>query len=146
MYMFTFLCFSATISMIGYWTNEYFKDNDLSFVDYKYTKDAKQPFPTFSLCFKNPFFEESLQKHDPSLNSSIYQQYLKGVFQGTEVYKNIHYDNVTLDLKQYIMNVGIFYRNNSNKFLDKTNYETYLSIYVSYNGFCERIFPQMFCS
>lgn len=71
MHIFTFLCFSATISMIGYWTHEYFKDNDLSFVDYKYTKDAKQPYPTFSLCFMNPFLEKSLRKQDSSLKSCI---------------------------------------------------------------------------
>ena len=51
---------------------------------------------------------------------------------------------VTIDLKQYIMNVGIFYRNNSNKFLDKSNYDTYLSIYVSYNGFVKGYFLKCF--
>ena len=87
-HIFTFLCISATISMIVYWSNEYFKDNDLSFVDYKLTKDAEQPYPTFSLCFKNPFLNEELKRIHPILNSSLYYLYLKGEINDKEAFYN----------------------------------------------------------
>ena len=60
--VFKVLCFVATFSMIVYWCNEYAKDNDLSMVDSKYLNKIDFKYPIFSVCFENPFLEETADR------------------------------------------------------------------------------------
>ena len=141
---FNVICFIATFSMIGYWSFQYLKDKDLSFVDYELVEDLDQPYPTFSFCFKNPFIEKAIKEIDPRLNSSLYRKFLEGKFDEDKFQNDNVYENVTISIKDKIIGLVAFFRNGDYKIFNETNYDEILEIHESYNGYFATQFHKCF--
>ena len=66
--------------MIGYWFYKYeVEDRDIGIVDYIPLEEANEiEFPMATLCLVQPFIEEAMKEIDINVNSTVYQEYLKG--------------------------------------------------------------------
>ena len=88
--------------MLGYWWYKFnIEDRDVGVVDYETLETANIKLPLLSLCIKNPFLEKRLKDIDPTINNTFYLQYLKGEIYA-ETYGQIDYENVTIDLDDYM--------------------------------------------
>ena len=125
--------------MVGFWFFKYgVEDRSIGVVDYVLLREAEDiKLPVVSLCFENPFLKKELQ--DLNANATSYLQYLNGHIQKDE-YKNIDYQNVTLDLGDYFESA---YEN----WYNETDYrDTSFSFdhIVTFNGFWWELFLKCF--
>ena len=127
-------CLVALVSMTIYWFYKFIiEDEDLCLVDYKAIETATDfQLPTVSMCFQNPFIDKKLEEIDPSINSTIYLQYLQGeVFD--EKFKDIDYESVSFNLSEYHVKDAIYWRNGSYSY-DNSNLNV-VKRYASFAGF-----------
>ena len=131
-HVFDLLCFIATFSMIGYWAHEYFRNADLSVIHFDYFNNSHQTYPVVSFCFCPPFLENELRNFNISI--SMYQDYLKGEADG-ERFRNITYDNVTIDIRNFIGRSVVYWKNGSKYEQYPSTIRKVINIDVSYRGF-----------
>ena len=118
--LYTIVCAIAFVVMVGYWFYKFeIEDRDIGVVDYLRLEDAKEiKFPVVSLCFENPFLGNSSTRYLRFPNSNVtgdqYRWYLAGE-NHDEMYEQIDYSNVTLDLRQYLMEGNVQWKNTSYK-------------------------------
>lgn len=99
---FSIICVVATICMVGYWCYKYSLDSDTIGLNYKqYFHTAEDTFPVLSMCFLDPFLKEKLEQNQAGINISTYKKFLFGEIEDPR-FTNIDYDNVTVNLKDYI--------------------------------------------
>ena len=104
---------AITISLSSYWTYQYFLNEDLISIEYKkyYTKED-DVYPILSLCITNPISEKKLKELNASFNASSYLKFLSGeIFEPS--FLQIDYHSVIKDMKDYIEEDFIRYRNGS---------------------------------
>ena len=105
---FKVLCLFVTVGMIVYWIAKYLKDEDISVVEYKLVENMDSAIqPEFTICFENPLIEEKLNDINSNISSEGYLQYLNGDMPGDVTYESIDYDNVTIQLFQYLEYVEV---------------------------------------
>ena len=137
MYSFSLICISTTLFMCIYWFYEFSLNEDLTVVSYReYQQTVDDFFPTISLCFKNPFLKERLSEY--GVNESTYFAFLKGQYFSNDM-MDINYNNVTIDILDYLKGYRIYFRNSTIVKVDSG-----LSIqskkrltFVSFNGFTD---------
>ena len=144
--VFNLTCIIATIVMVGYWFNEFLKDEDVCSIDLmSMDRVNKHPVPVMSACFRNPFLNSKLKQIDASLNSSTYLKFISGEIYNDK-WRAIGYDNVSINLADYAPNSSmpltsvtryywIRWRNGSystHKLSDTTGLR---NTYVTFNGF-----------
>ena len=99
---FNFICWIATIILVSYWIFVYTLDEDLCIVDYKkYFESESDEFPVLSICLKNQISEEKLRLQNPEITVQSYIDFLHGEVFDEELAK-INYDNVTIDVSNYV--------------------------------------------
>ena len=119
--VFTIACVIVVLGMVGFWFYKYeIEDRDIGVVDYAPLQDANDiEFPVTSLCFKDPFVCKTYPQCDiliqtQATHSSIametYRQYLEGNVYD-DVYENLEYSNLTLDLEKYFLSGRIYWQN-----------------------------------
>ena len=119
------VCLVVTAVMIVYWIAKYLKDEDISVVEYNLVKNMETVFqPEFTICFENPFIEEKLNDISANISGHKYFQYLTGAIPGDAIYKNIDYENVTIQLFKYLDYFHI-----AGKFEDDHKYKNCKNIY-----------------
>ena len=100
--IFHFVCSICAFSLTCWCIYKYMKDEDVSLVNYKrYHSDENSIYPSLTLCFNNPFINDKLTEYGNGINTSTYSKFLKGLH-WDERMVNINYDNVTLDIDQYL--------------------------------------------
>ena len=139
--LFQFVCFGVTSFMIGYWCFIFgIKDEDLSLVDYQIIEKSRiNDLPVISMCIMNPFLIERLRETNPSISHSLYSKYLKGNFWDDQL-ASVNYNNVTIDISDYLIQSNIHFRNGSLR----TNISNAYSIDVTFNGFINGAFFKCF--
>ena len=101
--IFQTFCFLATLTMSIYCFCKYFRDEDVSMITYKHFHHSKNGiYPSFSICFYNPFNEEKLRKY--GVNISTYSEYLQGMYWDPKM-EHIDYEEVTLQIEDYLCDV-----------------------------------------
>ena len=112
--VYTIACIIAFIFMVGYWFYKYeIEDRDIGVVDYTRLEDAEDiKFPAVSLCFEDPFLDKYLRFQNSNVTRQSYLSYLAGN-RYDEMYEQIDYSNVTLDLRQYIVKGTVIWQNAS---------------------------------
>ena len=135
------LCFVATFSMIGYWTHEYFRNEDLTVIHFDSFNHSHQTYPVLSVCFGPPFLEHKLKSLN--ISSSSYKDYLKGDSYDNRR-KNVDYENITIDIRTYITKYHIYWKNGSN--YHQTNSDTieFVKVGISYSGFSNGVLRKCF--
>ena len=107
-FVFKAVCLSVTAVMIVYWIAKYLKDEDISVLEYKLVKNMETVFhPELTICVENPFIESKFKDISSEISGQKYLQYLKGEVPGDAIYKNIDYDNVTIQLFEHLNNLTI---------------------------------------
>ena len=108
---FRVLCVLTTLVMCAYWGHKFTLNKDYSVITYKtFDGEVGDIHPTISLCLKNPFLEDRLA--GCGVNVSSYLSFLKGDH-FEESMLNIDYNNVTIDISDYIKGYRIFFSNGS---------------------------------
>ena len=103
---FKVVCLFVTAGMIVYWIAKYLKDEDISVVEYKLVENMTTAFrPEFTICFESPFIEDNLKDMHSNISSQKYLKYLSGDIPGDATYKNIDYENVTIQLFKHLLYV-----------------------------------------
>lgn len=124
---FTIICIFGAVLMVGYWFYKFgIEDRDIGVVDYvslDKTKDFKRP--DFAICFSHFILVNKLIEANPNVTPAMYFHYLIGN-NAYDQFLNIDYENVTLDLKNYLIknmikdSNGNFIRLNSYDLIHKT--------------------------
>lgn len=96
------VCIIVVVFMISYWFYKYVvEDRDIGVVDYLSLEDTRDvDFPLPTLCIKNPFLTETLNKTIVGMTKTEYLKYLRGEI-WNNTYEFINYENATIDLNEY---------------------------------------------
>ena len=136
LFRFTFvsICMVCVAGMIYYWIYKFLVDDRdigvVDVVDYQDLAESEMKLSVGSICIKDPFLEKEIELIDPELNGTTYLKHLKGdIYE--ERFDNIDYENVTLNLNNYLTKIRIDFRNGSSKEMSKmlAGHE------VTFNGF-----------
>ena len=121
-FFFKLICMIGVLSMVGYWFYKFLvEDRDIGIVDYEpLLSESQIDLPLASICIVNPFLEEKIKLVDAQHNGTTYFEYLKGDIDAPE-FQGTHYENLTLDLNDYLLTVALEYRNGSRNLTLKPN-------------------------
>ena len=103
--MFKVVCTLATVCMIGFWIIKFLKNEDVSVIEKKEIKHFEELiYPEISLCIFNPFLDNKLKAIHINLSAHNYKKYLFGKWTTSfdEIYKRVDFNNVTLDIFDYL--------------------------------------------
>ena len=140
--IFKFLCVCTTVFMVGFWLLKFQKNSNVTQVEYNSMNNiyANEDLssPSVSICFVAPFlrnerFNLSLIKHF----KWKYHNFLSGD-DTNEKFGDIDYLKVTPDLKKYIKDIRIIFRNGRKynpELCKDLNKCPYYAIKNKYNGF-----------
>ena len=104
--IFHLLCLSAALSMTIYCAYEFSKNDDLSEVLHKrFNEDEEGIYPQITMCFANPYLNDKLVQYGEGINSTSYGQFLIGYSDWDDRMGQIQYENVTLDLNRYLIDI-----------------------------------------
>ena len=110
-FLFKVLCIIASIFMVIYWIIEYQKNEDTTAVEVLEIQTMEDAIlPEITIFVVNPFMEEKLKKTSAGLNGKLYLQYLAGHIDRNESYRNINYEDVTLDLFEHLHSYTITWK------------------------------------
>ena len=102
MRIFQIFCNLTALGLTGWCFYKFMKDDDVSLVNYqRYHADIDSIYPSCTLCFNNPFLEDKLRGVGVGINTTTYVKFLEGQYWDDRLV-NIDYDNVTIDLKDYL--------------------------------------------
>ena len=104
---FQILCVMTTIGLGSYVIYQYILDEDLTEVSFKkYHEDDESIYPEISICLTDAYLDDQLKKNGKEINSNSYRKFLNGELWDDRMAK-IDYYNVTLDIKDYILETCI---------------------------------------
>ena len=139
--IFNLWCVVITAGLAGFWIYKFALNEDLSAVYYKEYYDYKDDtYPSMSMCFRNPFRSFKID-HGEQFNHSNLENYLSG--KGSMEMANIVYEDITLQLDDYLINYWIRWRNGSESLYLPSTYEWH-PVSVSYSGFWREMFFKCF--
>ena len=138
------ICILISIILTFYWSCKYAKDEDTSLVSYTlYAKsEAKDIYPVLSFCFRNPFIKEKLEDFGIN-NEKEYLNFLEGKSFFAD-FSKIPYDNITLQLNDYLIGYYVDYVNGTERNLSVSEGKDLFQISTSYNGFVHQRFFKCF--
>ena len=130
-------CILATIFTTAYWVHQYCLDEDICTVDYKrYTDKLSigETFPVSSMCFENPFKNDTLLETKYNVNRSLLIKYFSGEY-FEPFLTDISYDEVTISLNDYIVKYWVEWRNGTTDTYPPIPKNLLKTPFVTYNGF-----------
>ena len=121
MRLFQVFCNILAFGLTCWCFHKYMKDKDVSHVNYRrFHDDSDSLYPSLTLCFNNPFLDDRLKEAGDGINITTYVPFLEGKYWDNRM-ADIDYDNVTIDLKDYLEFAEINLLNTS-KFRDNKFY------------------------
>ena len=129
---FTISCVVVVAFMVAYWVYKFqVEDRDIGVVDYAPLKNAIEvQFPAVSVCFKNPFLLQKLREISSNITGQAYLQYLEGKLYD-EMYEQINYSNVTVDLGKYFISGEAF--RSSGKMITVTDSTRHVEVFSGFH-------------
>ena len=117
--IFKLVCISAAICMIGFWIYEFEKNEDITLVEYKSTREMiNVTYPELSICIDQPFLNKELAKFSADLDRYKYLKHLRGETGFNETYNNIPYDQITPNLYDHLQRLWIGWKPGRNHLKD----------------------------
>ena len=110
-------CIIATALLTCYCVREYYLDQDVTHIMYKkYHEEPDDLYPSITLCFVEPFIANKLSKYSENLTIESYKNFLSGYDNGewNLSLSTIDYDDVSINLLDYLGNLNINLLNNDN--------------------------------
>ena len=78
-------------------------DEDVAIIEFQtFNSDKDHIYPAVTICFSNPLLEEKLATYGPGINVSSYSSFLRGDFLDERML-NINYDDVSLNIEEYLI-------------------------------------------
>ena len=103
MRFFQIICNILAFSLTCWCFHKYWKDEDVSHVNYRRFHDGDDSlYPSVTLCFNNPFLEDRFREIGDGINITTYVEFLEGK-RWDERMVGIDYDNVTVELEDYLV-------------------------------------------
>ena len=137
--LFKAVCLTATLIMVVYWIMKFLRDEDVSVIDYQALETIENPIqPEFSICLENPFKEEKFNRTGTGIQLKSYISYLGGHITGNDNYKHIDFDDVSINLFDYLETVKLDLREGNNQIEKKctnTNNCPFVIFKNRFNGF-----------
>ena len=132
---FCVFCILVTIILSSWRIYQYSLDQDVTRINFRRFHSHKESiYPSTSLCFFDPYLPEKLEKYGTT--TSEYVNFLQGR-NWNETLLNVSYNDVTLDLRKYILGYDIWYsekgcwlRKNRNKRDTGTNDVSGISLHI----------------
>ena len=110
--LFKVTCIITTIIIIFYWILVYMENEDVSHIEVQSVENMKDiALPELTLCLAQPFLEEKLHQINPAINHTDYISYLIGESNVTEIFESIDFDDVTIDLVDYLRTMNFIWKN-----------------------------------
>ena len=112
--LFKVVCTLATVFMIVFWLIKFLENEDVSVIEKKDIEDFEELiYPEISLCILNPFLDNKLKAIHSNLSTHKYKKYLFGKWNTSfdGMYKKIDFNNVTLDIFDYLTSYSVQMRN-----------------------------------
>ena len=104
---FQILCVISTICLGSYVIYQYILDEDLTEVSFKkFHEDDESIYPEISVCLTDAYLDNRLKQLGAGINGRSYRKFLNGEHWDDRMAK-IDYDNVTLDIKDYLIETCI---------------------------------------
>jgi len=114
--VFKAVCLTATLIMVGYWIMKFLRNEDVSVIDYQSLETVENPTqPEFSICLENPFKQEKFNGTGTGIQVKNYLAYLGGHITGDDTYKDIDFDDVSINLFDYLETVKLDLRQGNNQ-------------------------------
>ena len=137
--VFKCVCWIAAFFMVGFWILKFHKNDDVSSIEYILYDDPKSiVYPELTLCIYMPFtYQIVLSNSNGTVSADQYNQYLQGAVNVRDEYRRIRFNNVTLDILEYVQNIIIYFRNQPiTKNLSCTSVENcpYVKFKNNFNG------------
>ena len=132
--------------MVGFWIFKFIRNEDVSSIEYiSYDSNMDVAYPGLSICVLRPFIYQNLRVHSGG-NVSVedYERYIRGDTMFLEEYAEINFENVTLNLLDYVKEVEVLMKNGTWlgwKYLEACQYVRLTNIF---NGFLNRISSRCF--
>jgi hypothetical protein len=102
----TLACVITTLITAIWQLLSYLNGEDMTVIHYKqFHQEEIDLYPSIGLCFSNVLIPEKLEKYGIS-NIEIYSRFLAGL-EWNQTLLNIDYDDVSLNLEDYIDEIGI---------------------------------------
>lgn len=140
------VCGIAALCMVGFWTLKFHKNEDVSAIKYiSYDSEKEIIYPELSICITSPFISENLLLNsNGNVPTWIYNLYVIGEFPSKAEYRQIEFNNVTLNLLDYVDKINLYMRNGS--FLSCTSLKTcpYVLFKNNFNGVEQKVVTKCF--
>ena len=108
-FAFHFMCIVSTASLLFYCSYKYIQNESTSLVDYRvYHQSEKDIYPSLSLCFQGMgiYDADKLNKIYGIKETREYIEFMQGRVWKEDLL-DVTYDDVTIDLKDYIENISL---------------------------------------
>ena len=141
-WIFRAICCASTAFMVGYLLYEYQKDEDLSVIEYRVLQDFSEDviYPETTICVWSPLMGDRFDVTGKNNVTHVeYQEYLYGERNFEEKFKAIEFNNVTLDLAEFVQDLTVLDDHNNNLEVCTNVHDCKLAkIKNSFNGFYGR--------
>lgn len=134
--------------MIIFWIVEYQRNENITLVEYKSTREIQNlSYPELSICFDQPFLNTELVKFNPDLDKNRYLEHLKSKDGFNETYNDIPYDEVTPNLFGHLNRLwigwkpGRYHSSDNCTDIEKCSYFIFSN---NYNGMSDFTFIKCF--
>ena len=135
-------CFLSTLAMIVYWIIIFQRDDDISSIEILTPGlSDKTQQPELNICLMHPFLEEKIRKLGDNITSKNYLNYLKGQHDFEQQFRKLEFDEISLNLLDYLLHIGIAFKPGSPTFRGScSSYQhcPYVELRKSMNGFTVR--------
>jgi hypothetical protein len=122
--------------MVVYWIIKFNKNEDISVIETTtFEKLENVSHPEFTICMRSPFIDKKLTEISPESNGQSYMDYLKGDISDNKIYKNVDYENVTEQVYDYLIRIGIIWRNKPYTSCKSISSCPFVTIKNNWNGF-----------
>ena len=145
--IFKICCMIVAVAMAGFWVYKFQKDDNVSVVEYndlRMTDDAV--YPETSVCILNPFLGDKFENHRNNVSIEEYLDFLSGTGDFDERYRDVDFDDVTLNVFDYLSYVRLLKSDGSFERYDckiRKNCPFLLYTY-NFNGFILNFFYKCF--
>ena len=141
LHAFKIACILATIGTTCWSIYIFAQNSDVCLVDYiPYNQDGNSIYPSITIVVGNPFIKENLKVHGENITPALYSQFLEGTYWDDRM-MNINYDDVTVDINDYLLSYELKYGDNHTTFVyEKASFENmnnggWKLPYISYRGY-----------
>ena len=134
--VFRLLCGITALSMVIYWIVKYQQNIDQDSIYYEKINQIENfKYPELSICVADPYFKESFEDLEINITTHEYHNYLVGKTDPNSVYRSIDFNNISINLTQYIKEFKIRWSDDTSNVCNRTEDCAFAEFKNSFNGF-----------